>query len=186
MKGAALVILSPLVLFTPTLSWGAVKPENITYAVSEFGADNAWAMLTQPDAWQTLLSGVARGEPAWLNTLPLFAAKANQQQQHELLGSLAFSLVTNPAATLDILPVIGKTIDKSEINLYDWQYLCPGFISLNYTKASAVRYYDSATEALRKIGDKGKECMTLMYEGREELKEEEFRGNMTWGTKTWP
>ncbi|PLR46554.1 hypothetical protein [Chimaeribacter arupi] len=178
----ALIALS---LF-PLISQASLTPGSLRHAVKTGGAANAWVTLTQPDAWQTLLSGVAKGEPAWLNTLPLFASTANQQQRDALLTSLAFSLTSNPAATLDILPVIGKTIDKSESNLYDWQYLCPGFISLNYTKASAVRYYDSATEALRKIGDKGKECMALMYEGREELKEDEFRGKMTWGTKTWP
>jgi len=179
---ASLIALS---LF-PLISQASLTPDSLRHAAEDGGADNAWVVLKQPDAWQRLLSGVAKGEPAWLNTLPLFAAKANQQQQHELLDSLAFSLVTNPAATLDILPEIGKTIDKSEINLYDWQYLCGGIIDGEFTKASVVRYYDSATEALRKIGDKGKECMTLMYEGREELKEDEFRGKMTWGSKTWP
>ncbi|PLR48350.1 hypothetical protein [Chimaeribacter arupi] len=174
------------ILFIPLISQASLTPDSLRHAAEDGGADNAWVVLKQPDAWQTLLSGVAKGEPAWLNTLPLFASTANQQQRDALLTSLAFSLTSNPAATLDILPEIGKTIDKSEINLYDWQYLCPGFIELDHTKASVVRYYDSATEALRKIGDKGKECMTLMYEGREELKEDEFRGKMTWGTKTWP
>ncbi|MDV5141534.1 MULTISPECIES: hypothetical protein [Yersiniaceae] len=178
----ALIALS---LF-PLISQASLTPDSLRHAAEDGGADNAWVVLKQPDAWQTLLSGVAKGEPAWLNTLPLFASTANQQQRDALLTSLAFSLTSNPAATLDILPEIGKTIDKSEINLYDWQYLCPGFIELDHTKASVVRYYDSATEALRKIGDKGKECMALMYEGREELKEDEFRGKMTWGTKTWP
>ncbi|WKZ93842.1 hypothetical protein P0E69_08145 [Chimaeribacter arupi] len=175
-----------LILIIPMFSWASVTPDSLRHDIKTGGADKAWVALKQSDGWQTLLSGIAKGEPAWLNTLPLFASTANQQQRDALLTSLAFSLTSNPAATLDILPDIGKTIDKSEINLYDWQYLCPGFISLNYTKASAVRYYDSATEALRKIGDKGKECMALMYEGREELKEDEFRGKMTWGTKTWP
>ena len=168
------------------MSWASLTPDALRHAAETGGADQAWVTLKQPDAWQSLLSGVARGEPAWLTTLPLFAAKAGQKQRHALLGSLALSLTTNPAATLDILPDIGKTIDKSEINLYDWQYLCGGIMDGEFTKASVVRYYDSATEALRKIGDKGKACMTLMYEGRDELKEEEFRGKVTWGTKTWP
>ncbi|PLR37261.1 hypothetical protein CYR55_09975 [Chimaeribacter californicus] len=189
MKWPALFIFCPVVTFYPGMSWGAVTPENITYAVSEFGADKMMEVFRKSDAqWRTVTAGIAHGEETWLNLVPLIGAEADEKQTGDVMNALSFALVADPLATLRVVKSLDTRAEKGAYALgrFGTDIVCGVPMTLEYTRQSTLNYYYQVRQSLEKIGDKGAECLALIKLSMEEIEVEERRGNMTWGTKTWP
>jgi len=189
MRWAARVILLPLVLFTPTLSWGAVTLENITYAVSEFGADKMMEVLRKSDAqWRTVTAGIARGEERWLNLIPLIGAEADEKQTGDLMNALSFALVADPLVTLRVAKSLDARTQQGTYTLgrFGTDIVCGVPMTLEYTRQSTLNYYSRVRQSLEKTGTQGAECLALITSSMEETRAEDRRGKMTWGTKIWP
>ena len=189
MKWAALFIFCPVVTFYPGMSWGAVTPDNITYAVSEFGADKMIEVLRKSDTqWRTLTAGIAHGEEPWLNLVPLIGAEADEKQAGDVMNALSFALVSHPLATLRVAKRLDIRAEQGVYALgrFGTDIVCGVPMTLDYTRASALNYYSQVRQSLEKTGDKGAACLALITSSMEEIEAEERRGKVTWGTKTWP
>ncbi|WP_072928513.1 hypothetical protein [Nissabacter archeti] len=189
MKWAVLFIFCPVVTFCPGRSWGAVTPENITYAVSEFGADKMMEVLRKSDAqWRTVTAGIARGEERWLNLIPLIGAEADEKQAGDVMTALSFALVADPPATLWAAKSLDIRAQQGAYALgrFGTDIVCGVPMTLEYTRQSTLNYYSSVSQFLEKTGDKGAGCLALINASMDEIEAEEQRGKMTWGTKTWP
>ena len=189
MKWATLFILSPFLIFSSGKSWGTVTPENITYAVSEFGADKMMEVLRKSDTqWYTVIAGIARGEEPWLNLVPLIGAEADEKQTGDVMTALSFALVSNPLTTLQIAKRLDARAEQGiyALGRFGTEIVCGVPMTLDYTRASTLKYYSQVRQSLEKTGDKGAACLALITSSMEEIESEERRENMTWGAKTWP
>ncbi|QCR35817.1 hypothetical protein [Nissabacter sp. SGAir0207] len=166
------------------LSWSEEMPHGLIKEINAQSQINNRESVKNQN-WRLLVSGISRGEPEWLRTIPQFAAQLSTEQRHEIMNALGNALIHNPVDTLNILPDISKTLDGSGIDLYRWDYLCVGLV-MDYTRESAYRYYATAMEALKQSGEQGRECLTLMQEGLNEIEQDERRGKVHWGHKIWP
>ena len=82
-----------------------VTPEEVSAILDEQGAQAIEAMATAPapNRWNTVLRGIASGEPGWLAIAPTIMAGADGGNGEEVSMALTDALTTNPEAALALI-----------------------------------------------------------------------------------
>lgn len=176
--------IAMLLLLVPLSCWA-----DITRGVSEVGVSKMMEMLRHnPAQWNRVTEGIAHGEARWLNVVPLIGASGNEKETGELMNALSFALIADPASALKGLKAIDGRIAQGvrELAPYGSDAACALPMTLDYTRQATVAYYHQATRSLAQAGAAGAECLALMNAAMAEINDEEKRGIMHWGHKTWP
>ncbi|WP_380177573.1 hypothetical protein [Kalamiella sp. sgz302252] len=131
---------------------------------------------------------IAKGDSQLIAALPerikTISDSLSDPQAIELTQALSFALINQPLATLQATDKIAASPDTL-VQRFDSGSICAVPAIMSYSKAATLKYYALASAALKKAGKPAEECLGIMQAAMAEIEQEEQRGEMVWGNKTF-
>lgn len=153
-----------------------------------FSTFAACSSVMVEENWGQFISNIAKGNSQTIAVLPgkikAISHSITDPQAIELVEAISFALINKPLATLQATEEIGTSADTL-VQRFDSGSICSVPAIMSYTKSSVLKYYALATEALKKAGKPAAECLNIMQAAMAEIQQEDERGEMKWGNKSF-